>query len=139
MHGTGESSIRLPARLENLEKLIDFALAALREGGVDERIISDLHLAVDEACTNCCSYAYPEGETGEVELAVRIEPEEIAITIRDWGAPFNPLKAAEPDLTLDLDDRPIGGLGIFLLKKFSDRVDYRREEGANVLTIVKRR
>jgi anti-sigma regulatory factor (Ser/Thr protein kinase) len=139
MNRVTEKTIRLPARLENLEKLIDFAIRVLRKGGVGERTVSDLHLAVDEACTNCCSYAYPDDESGEIELACRIDPEEISITIRDWGRPFNPLENPPPDLTLDLDDRPIGGLGIFLLKKFADRVDYRREKGANVLTIVKKR
>ena len=133
-----KKSIRRPARIEHLEEIVDFVLATLRENGIAERITSDLHLAVDEACTNCCSYAYPAGRGGDVELTVRISPEEVAVIIRDWGEPFNPLKAAAPDLSLDLDDRPIGGLGIFLLKKFSDRVEYRREEGANVLTIVKK-
>lgn len=134
-----EKSIRLPARIANLEKLVDFTLGILRQGGIGERALSDLHLAIDEACTNCCSYAYPGGEPGEVELTCRIGPEEINITIRDWGRPFNPLETRPPDLNLDLEDRPIGGLGIFLMKKFSDRLEYRREEGANVLTIVKRR
>ncbi len=134
-----EKTIRLPARIANLEKLVDFTIGVLREGKIGERTVSDLHLAVDEACTNCCSYAYPGEEPGEVELTCRIGPEEIRIAIRDWGRPFNPLEARPPDLTLDIEDRPIGGLGIFLLKKFSDRLEYRREQDANVLTIVKGR
>jgi len=139
MNAAIEKTIRLPAEIGNLEKIVDFVLGVLGESGVGERTVSNLHLAVDEACTNCCSYAYPEGEDGDIELTVRVDAGEITITIRDWGRPFNPLDAEPPDLSLDIEDRPIGGLGIFLLKKFSDRLDYRREKGANVLTIVKKR
>ncbi len=139
MDQTLEKTIRLPARIENLERLVDFALAALRQSGAAEKTVADLHLAVDEACTNCISYAYPAGRPGAIELTCRTGPEEVAVVIRDWGRPFNPLKTVPPDLTLDLEDRPIGGLGVFLMKKFSDRLEYRREGGANVLTISKKR
>ena len=134
-----EKTIRLPARIENLERLVDFVLSALRQGGAGEKTVADLHLAVDEACTNCVSYAYPEGEPGEIELTCRIGPKKFEISIRDWGRPFNPLKTPPPDLDLDLEDRPIGGLGVFLMKKFSDRLEYRREEDSNLLTIIKRK
>ncbi len=137
MPQTRKKTIRLPARIDNLEKLVDFALTALREAGAPEKTVADLHLAIDEACTNCVSYAYPEEPPGEIELTFRTGPEEFEIVIRDWGRPFNPLETPAPDLSLDLDDRPIGGLGVFLMKKFSDRLEYRREGGANVLTIVK--
>ena len=117
MDQTRENTIRLPARIENLERLVDFVLSALRQAGAGEKIVADLHLAVDEACTNCVSYAYPEGEPGEIELTCRIGPNKFEISIRDWGRPFNPLKTPPPDLDLDLEDRPIGGLGVFLMKK----------------------
>ncbi len=139
MQKKNQESIRVPARLENLEKLVEFALDALRRTGVGEREAAPVHLAIDEACTNCISYAYPEGQEGEIELACRIEPEEIVFTIRDWGRPFNPLKAEAPDLSLGIEDRPVGGLGIYLMKKSCDRLEYRREEGANVLRIIKKR
>ncbi len=134
-----ENTIRLPARIDNLEKLVNFALAALHRCGASGQIISDFQLAIDEACTNCVSYAYPEGESGEIELTCRNRPGEVEVIIRDWGQPYNPLKTPPPDLNLALEDRPIGGLGVFLMKKFSDRLEYRREKGANVLTIVKKR
>ncbi len=132
------NTFRVPARLDQLEKLVDFALDFLRERELGEKDLNDLHLAIDEACTNCISYAYPEKEPGEIELSCRSGPDAVAVTIRDWGRPFNPLEAEPPDLTLDLEDRPIGGLGIHLMKKSCDRLEYRREDGANVLTIGKK-
>ena len=59
------------------------------------------------------------------------------ITIRDWGHTFNPLELPPPDLNLDINERPIGGLGIYLMKKFTDRLEYRREDDSNILTIIK--
>ena len=139
MQKKNQDSIRVPARLESLEKLVEFALAALRRAGIGDRDAAPVHLAIDEACTNCISYAYPEGQEGEIEISCRNEPGEIVFTIRDWGRPFNPLEAEPPDLSLGIEDRPVGGLGICLMKKSCDRLEYRREEGANVLTITKKK
>jgi len=129
--------IRARAALENLEKIIDFVLSCARDWGLGEEKISDIHLAVDEACTNIIEYAYPPGRQGDIEVVCRLGGKEFTILLRDWGRPFNPLRAPAPDLELDLNERPVGGLGIFLMKKFSDRIDYRREKGANRLEIVK--
>lgn len=133
-----KETIRLPARVKNLEKLIDFLIAALKAVGVPEKIVSDIHLIVDEGCTNVINYAYPPGEPGDIELSCAVKDGIAAITIRDWGAPFDPINVAAPDLSLDIDERPIGGLGVFLMKKFSDRLEYRRKEDTNLLTIIKK-
>mgnify|MGYP006291027597 CR=1 FL=1 len=130
-------SIRLPARVKNLEKLMEFILNLLKETGIGEKEASDIHLAADEACTNVINYAYPEDAKKDIEVTFRNRADAIEIEIRDWGRPFNPLQAPPPDLNLELEERPIGGLGIFLMKKFTDRVEYRREDGSNLLTIVK--
>ncbi|MFH1039364.1 MAG: ATP-binding protein [PVC group bacterium] len=131
-------TIRVPARLENLEKLVDFIIGCLECSGVPQPAISDIHLAADEACTNTITYAYPAGERGDIELSCAVSGGTITVTIRDWGVPFNPLQAPSPDIGLDIEDRPIGGLGIFLMKKFSDRLEYRRVDGSNLLTIIKK-
>ena len=130
-------TIRLPARLENLEKLIDNILSCLKSAGIHQGAASEIHLAVDEACTNVIRYAYPSGQTGDIEVSCIPDQRSVIITIRDWGRPFNPLKFPAPDLNLDIDERPIGGLGVYLMKKFSDRLEYRRENDSNLLTIVK--
>ncbi|MDP8214314.1 MAG: ATP-binding protein [Candidatus Euphemobacter frigidus] len=132
-----EKKIRVPARLENLEKLIDFTLSCLRSAGIEGETASDIHLAVDEACTNCISYTYPSGSPGDIELTCTLSERSFVATVRDWGITFNPLKVGPPDLNLDIDRRPVGGLGVYLMKKFSDRLEYRRENGSNLLTIIK--
>jgi len=129
--------LRLPARLENLEKLIDFTLSCLKSAGIDKEIVSEIHLAVDEACTNTIKYAYSAGAPGDIELSCLLDHRSATVIIRDWGPPFNPLDMPPPDLSLDIDERPIGGLGIYLMKKFADRLHYRREDGSNILTIIK--
>lgn len=129
--------IRLSARLENLEKLIDFALSCLKSAGIEKEIASEIHLAVDEACTNTIKYAYTAGVPGDIELSCLLDRRFATVIIRDWGPPFNPLEMEPPDLSLDIAERPIGGLGIYLMKKFSDRLEYRREDGSNILAIIK--
>jgi len=131
-------TIRLPAHLDYLEDLINSTLSYLRSAGIAGETASEIHLAVDEACTNSIKYAYPEDRRGDIELSCQIDHGLATITIRDWGYPFNPLDMPPPDLNLDIDTRPVGGLGIYLMKKFSDRLEYRREDGSNLLTIIKK-
>ncbi len=129
--------LRLPARLEKLEELIDFTISCLKSAGIEKETTSEIHLAVDEACTNTIKYAYTDGVAGDIELSCAIDRGVATITIQDWGHPFNPLELPPPDLNLDIDERPIGGLGIYLMKKFTDRLEYRREDDSNILTIIK--
>lgn len=135
---TEEMRIRLPARRENLEKLIDFILSIIKSAGINKETAAEIHLAVDEACTNSIKYAYPDGPAGDIELSCRLDRRLATVTIRDWGLAFNPMELPPPDLNLDIADRPIGGLGIYLMKKFSDRLEYRRENDSNFLTIIKK-
>jgi serine/threonine-protein kinase RsbW len=137
MAGIRVKKIKAQAVLKNLEKLIDFTISAARSAGGDDEKISDVHLAVDEACTNIINYAYPKGEEGEIEITCSLSKTSFLVRIRDWGRPFDPTKTPPPDLELDLDHRPIGGLGIFLMKKFSDELRFRRENNSNCLEIVK--
>lgn len=131
-------TLKLPARLENLERLMEFAIAAARRAGLDEVCTSDLHLAADEACTNIINYAYPPGSPGEIELEPSCREGIFALLIRDRGRPFNPLLAPEPDLGAGIEERAVGGLGIFLMKKSCDGMEYRRRDGANELTLGKK-
>ncbi len=137
MNPSKTNAIRLPARLENLEKLIDVTISCLQSAGIEKETASEIHLAVDEACTNAIKYAYTDGVAGDIELSCTIARGVATITIRDWGHTFNPLELPPPDLNLDINERPIGGLGIYLMKKFTDRLEYRREDDSNILTIIK--
>ena len=99
----------------------------------------EIDIALDEILANISLYAYTHG-TGTMEVNFDYEPEErtAVITFRDRGIPFDPLKRAAPDTTLSAAQRKIGGLGIFLVRKTMDSVEYRREDGYNVLTIRKK-
>ena len=98
-----------------------------------------INVALDELLNNIASYAYPK-ETGSVTVQMRYneESETVSITLIDSGAAYNPLEKADPDVTLVAEDRPIGGLGILMVKKKMDGMEYRRENNQNILTIHKR-
>ncbi len=94
----------------------------------------ELDLLIEEILVNICRYSYPEGAPGTVILTYSIpEPGELSVEVGDQGVEFDPLKASPPDLTLDLAQRPVGGLGIWLLKSLAKSLSYRREQGWNRL------
>ena len=96
-------------------------------------------VALDELLNNIASYAYPQ-DTGSVTVQMRYneKSETVSITLIDSGAAYNPLEKADPDVTLAAEDRPIGGLGILMVKKKMDGMECRRENNHNILTIHKR-
>lgn len=96
----------------------------------------EIKLALDEAVTNVIQYAYP-GTTGDIRMDVVCENRQLKITITDKGIAFNPLENKEPDVTLPLEERPIGGLGIFLVKQLMTDVSYQRSDGYNILKMTK--
>lgn len=96
------------------------------------------NLAIEELVTNCVKYGY--NDTGEHLIAIELQVahNELVLTVTDDGNPFNPLELTPPDTHLPVEDRPIGGLGIHLLRKLSDRMEYERAEGKNRVTLWKR-
>ena len=131
-------TIRIKAKVEYIEDGLQPVIDALEEAGVAHKIIYKVRLALDEILTNVVSYAYKEGE-GEVEIRCQIEdtPQTVILTIVDEGGEFNPLTVDEPELHAAVSDRPIGGLGLFLVKTVMDEVSYRRENNQNILVIKK--
>ena len=105
----------------------------------DEALQFKIRLSIEEAVENVVRYAY-EGGMGWIEVGTALDPEGVMLTIelKDAGVPFNPLEKADPDVTLSAEDREIGGLGIFLCKQLMDHIDYRYENGCNILTMSKR-
>lgn len=97
-----------------------------------------LRLVLEELVVNVVNYAYGEGGDGPLEITVDNSEEAIVITLTDQGMPFNPLQQEAPDTSLDAEERPVGGLGIFLVRQMMDNVGYRYEAGRNVLTVVKK-
>ena len=124
---------------ENIPRITEFVDAALERMDCSVKAQMAIDIALDEILANICHYAYAPG-TGTVEVCVDHDAENrtAEITFRDRGVPFDPLQKEDPDTTLTAEQRQIGGLGIFLVRKTMDAVEYRREDGCNVLTIRKK-
>jgi anti-sigma regulatory factor (Ser/Thr protein kinase) len=130
------SKIRLQAKIENLERLMQFVLACAKRQGFTQKRIQAIELATEEALVNIFTYAYPE-HTGEVEVRCKMDDDtRFILEILDTGIPFNIHSISEPDLTENISNRKIGGLGIFLMRKMVDEVQYRRDEENNILTLI---
>ncbi|MBR0176696.1 MAG: ATP-binding protein [Bacteroidales bacterium] len=104
----------------------------------DEALRFKIELSVEEAVENVVRYAY-EGGIGWLEAGTSLDHDSLMLTIelRDAGVPFNPLEKDDPDVTLSANEREIGGLGIYLCKQMMDSINYRYEDGNNVLTMKK--
>ena len=102
------------------------------------RISSTLELAVEEAITNVIAHGF-RGQGGGVDVICRATRGIVEVQIEDSAPPFDPLSLPEPDLTADIEDRDIGGLGIFLIRQVMDEIVYRYENGKNILVLVKRK
>jgi len=129
------SEIKLAAKLENLEMLIQSVTTCAREQGFSDNKLPVIELAVEEAFVNICKYAYHYGE-GAVEIRCKLDDDRFIIEIIDWGMPFDITSLPDPDITQDISERKIGGLGVFFIKKMSDDIRYRREDNKNILTLV---
>ena len=104
----------------------------------DESLQFKIRLSVEEVVENVVNYAY-QGGCGWLEAITSLDEGKACLTIviKDAGIPFNPLEAEDPDITLSAEDRPIGGLGIFLCKQLMDSMHYSYEDGCNILTMTK--
>lgn len=105
--------------------------------GLDESLQKQVKLALEEAVTNVILYAYPDKKEQDISIDLCVADGKLKIAITDSGLPFNPLEKEGPDLTLSADERPIGGLGIFLVTQLMDEVRYSRPADKNVLTMIK--
>ena len=97
-----------------------------------------IHLVTEELVVNVASYAYPDGADDYLDVDIIRDEERITLRFRDGGMPFNPLEREAPDTTLPIEERPIGGLGIYLVRQFMDTVEYEYTNGENILTVMKK-
>jgi anti-sigma regulatory factor (Ser/Thr protein kinase) len=131
--------IKSTAKIEHLQRLIEFVAGHAKMAGFNAKRINEIELAAEEALVNIFKYAYP-GIDGDVVLDCRSENEVgFILEISDNGAPFNILEVPDPDVTADISDREIGGLGVFFIKKMADEARYRRKGSYNILTLVFRK
>ena len=124
------------ANTDNLSQVTSFISSFLKENNCPEKTEKQIILAIDEAFTNIANYAYGDKE-GKVEISIQKDDNVITIVMRDEGKIFDPLKKDDPDLSLSAEERQIGGLGVFLVKKNLDDVSYSYENNRNVLTMKK--
>jgi serine/threonine-protein kinase RsbW len=127
------STIKLPAKLENLYKFMDTISLCARGQGFAQKRINDIELAIEEALVNIFNYAYQDN-IGDIEVICSLDNDLFIVDIIDSGIPFNLLLHKEPDLTSDISKREIGGLGVFFIKTLMDDVKYRRENDKNILS-----
>ena len=129
-----------PARFEFLDEIRDLVAEVARKGGFSEKEIYSLQLAADEAASNIIEHAYAGVSNASLNVTCDIEGDEIIITMRDNGKPFDPSKVKQPNLKADLSERQIGGLGVYLMRKLMDDVRYEaNSRTGNILTMIKRR
>ena len=124
--------------IDKCGEIIDFLMSS-PDIPKDEALQFKIRLSIEEAVENVVRYAY-EGGMGWIEVGTDLDPEGVMLTIvlKDAGVPFNPLEKEDPDITLSVEDRKIGGLGIFLCKKLMDNIEYKYEDGCNVLIMSKK-
>ena len=132
-------AITVDATIQNVDTVTDFVNEVLESHDCSLRAQTQIDVAIDELFSNIARYAYPSG-TGTATVQVRMEPEDgfVTITFLDRGIPYDPLQRDDPDVTLSAEERSIGGLGIYLVKKSMDAVTYSYENGQNILTIRKK-
>ena len=130
--------MQLHADLSKLVFIRQFVAATCRDLGVDDCIIPDLELAVDEICSNIVRHGY-DGQGGQVEVTVQVVAAGVQVIVRDWGVAFDPGVVAVPDLDAPLEQRALGGLGLFLVRQLMDdvRFEFGGELG-NTVTMLKR-
>lgn len=129
------STTVLPARLDYLPSFIEAVTKSAIQGGVNDNKIFSIELALEEVLVNIMNYAY-EGSGGDITVTCRSDNRQcFTIEITDNGKPFDMTAIPPPDLSGDLSERPIGGLGIHFVKKLSDRVHYQRTDDKNILEI----
>jgi len=126
----------ISADLASLPGALDRVAAALRRLGAPAKAVQEVELAVDEALTNIILHGY-EGVGGEIVLSCERIDEGAVVEIRDAAPAFDPTAASTPDLESGADKRPIGGLGIYLMRRMTDAVLYERRDRENVLRLVK--
>lgn len=125
------------AHIESLEKIDDFLVRCLDRDNLGQTVFFDLKLAIEEIVTNIVKYGLKSQQRARITIQLQIDAEAVQVEICDPGKAFNPLTTADPDLDVPLEERKLGGMGIFLVKQLMDNVNYRRDENRNILTIKK--
>jgi len=137
VQGTKIRSLKVPNRIDELAGIAEFLEETGDEWGLDPSVVLSINLVIEEAFTNIVSYGYDDQSDHIIEIQCKLKDKEIGIVITDDGHAWDPTLREEPDISLGPEDRPVGGLGIFLMKKMMDKVGYERNENKNILSLTK--
>ena len=130
--------LTIDAKVDNLDQVLDFVNGVLEENDCDMKTQIQIDVSVEEIFVNIASYAYAPGEgSAVIRLEVLKDPRALSIVFEDSGIPYDPLAKEDPDITLSAEDRPIGGLGIYMVKKSADKISYEYKDNRNILTFIK--
>lgn len=132
------NSIKVPAEMSYLADVLSMIRDVLSEGNSGEKSALSVEIVVEEIFTNICDYAYNSGN-GQAFVTCELYKDEglLRIIFEDQGKKYNPLESEDPNFDIPLEDRPIGGLGIFMTKQMMDKVEYDYRDNKNILTIEK--
>lgn len=127
------------AKVDELPNVISFIESELEKFEFSFKIITQFNLVVEELFVNVASYAYKDKNDGKCKITIDYnqDKQEVKLSMEDNGIKFNPLEKEDPDTTLSVEDRPIGGLGILLVKKNMDNIEYKYEDNKNILILSK--
>lgn len=121
----------LSALAERIDKLAE-------EWELSSALAMNVNLVIEEAVSNIIFYAFPDKNKHEIKISISADNKMLTIKIADEGIPFNPLEQKQPDINLPAEERPVGGLGIFLMSQIMDKMQYSRKGNENILTLKKK-
>jgi serine/threonine-protein kinase RsbW len=132
------SYLCIAADLKNLATIRRFVEGTARSGGGDPQAIADVLIAVNEAATNIILHGY-RGQPGTIEVEVVVDQDALVVCLRDRAPQYDPTSAPDPDFMLPLEQRPFGGLGVYMMRQVTDELTYRTTgDGRNELILVKK-
>ncbi len=136
--GSAKQEISLDNEIEQLKTATTWIEQSLELLNIPQTLEYTINLVIEEAFSNIVFYAYEPGQKGKIDISLDVEGEYVVIELKDQGKPFDPTAMDSPDTTLPAEQRQIGGLGVFLMKKMTDQVSYNRDNLTNKLTIKKK-
>ena len=130
--------IQIENQIPDIEKVCNQIEQFGKTYNIDQKVIFALHLALDEILTNIISYGYEDDDNHQIDVRLKLSKDRMIVEIEDDGKPFHPNQAPSPDIDKPLHERKIGGLGLYLVNNLMNSVDYKSQNGKNILTLVKK-
>lgn len=135
---THQLELTLPNQGSAIARLQDQLESFASRHGLAARVLHDVQLALEEHLTNILSYGYDDKLEHQIKVRIRLTLPELRVEVEDDGSPFNPSEQLAPDISKPIEERPMGGLGIHMMRKSLDGMEYRRADGKNILVMIKR-